>query len=97
VEKKTKQKMFVGFLKNVMFNSILRLVRGSRTTLQKIRLVLRGAKREKKRGKGQTGGKNCSSTLVLKGFTTMGKYNVRATLLRSLLPTGRADRGLYNV
>jgi hypothetical protein len=71
-----------------MFTSILRLVRGSPTTLQKIRLVLRGTKREKKRGKGQTtGGKNCSSTLVLRGLTTMGKYNVRATLLRSLLPT----------
>ncbi len=48
--------MIVGFLKNVMFTSILRLVRGSPTTLQKIRLVLTGAKREKKRGKGQTGG-----------------------------------------
>jgi hypothetical protein len=49
--------MIVGFLKNVMFTSILRLVKGSPTTLQKIRLVLRGAKREKKGGKGQTGGK----------------------------------------
>jgi hypothetical protein len=56
-ENKTKQKMTVRFLKNVMFTSILRLVRSSPTTLQKIRLVLRGAKREKKRGKGQTGGK----------------------------------------
>jgi hypothetical protein len=49
--------MIVGFLKNVMFTSILRLVKGSPTILQKIRLVLRGAKREKKGGKGQTGGK----------------------------------------
>jgi hypothetical protein len=96
-EKQTKQKMIVGFLKNVMFTSILRLVRGSPTTLQKIRLVLRGAKREKKETKGRLGGKDCSSTLVLKGLTTMGKYNVRATLLRSLLHTGRADKGLYNV
>jgi hypothetical protein len=54
--KKTKQKMIVGFLKNVLFTSILRLVKGSPTTLYKIRLLLRGAKRGKKRGKGQTGG-----------------------------------------
>ncbi len=31
---------------------------------------------EKKWGKGQTKGKNCSSTLVLTAVTTMGKYNV---------------------
>ncbi len=49
--------MIVGFSKYGMFTSILRLVRGSPTILQKIRLVLRGAKREKKRGKGQTGGR----------------------------------------
>ncbi len=48
--KKTKQKMIVGFLKNVLFTSILRLVKGSPTTLKKIRLLLRGAKRGKKRG-----------------------------------------------
>ncbi len=89
--------MIVGFLKNVMFTIILRLVRGSPTILQKIRLVLRSAKREKKRGKGQTGGEKLQQYSCLKGLTTMGKYNVRATLLRSLLPTGRADKGLYNV
>jgi hypothetical protein len=49
--------MIVNFLKNVMFTSILRLVRGSPTTLQKVRPVLRGAEREKKRGKGHSGEK----------------------------------------
>jgi acylphosphatase len=56
-EKKAKQKLIVGFLKNVMFTSILFLVRGSPSTLQKFRLVARGAKREDERGKGQPGGK----------------------------------------
>jgi hypothetical protein len=46
------------------------------------------------RQRADRGGVDCSSTLVLKG---LGEYNVRSTLLRSLLPTGRADKGLYNV
>jgi hypothetical protein len=65
--------MIVRFLKNVMFTSILRLVRGSPTTLQKIWLVLRGAKREKKRGKGHTGGKNLQQYSCTERINNYGK------------------------
>jgi len=34
---------------------------------------------EKNWGKGQTGGKKCSGTLILTAWTTMGKDNVKAT------------------
>jgi hypothetical protein len=49
--------MIMGFLKNGMFTSILRLVKGQCNYITENQAGFEGAKREKKRGKGQTGGK----------------------------------------